>query len=102
VGIEPIINIHKNADLMLDEGTTRKRRRKMERKIPVRTLVAREQLKDKEKWRRDKDYGKRWMVECVFSAFKRVFGQAISSKKKKYLKNELMIKSNLYNLMLNN
>jgi hypothetical protein len=101
-GIKPIINIPKNADLQLDNmDKARTRRRKLEKKIPIRTLVAREQLKDKDKWKKKNKYGQRWTVEFVFSAFKRLFGQAVISKKKKYLKNELTAKVNLYNLMKN-
>jgi hypothetical protein len=100
-GIKPIINIPKNADLQLDNMDKAKIRRRRMQKIPVRTLVARDQLKDKEKWKRKNKYGRRWTVEFVFSAFKRLFGQAVISKKKKYLKNELTAKVNLYNLMKN-
>jgi len=103
LNIKPIINIPKNADLMLNEDLDkyRTRRRILENKIPVRTLVAREQLKDKTKWKKDNNYGRRWTVEFVFSAFKRLFGQSVISKKKKYLKNEMIAKINLYNLMKN-
>jgi len=100
-GIKPIINIPKNADLQLDNMDKSKIRRRRMQKIPVRTLVAREQLKNKEKWKKENKYGRRWTVEFVFSAFKRLFGQAVISKKKKYLKNEITAKINLYNLMKN-
>jgi|GEM_PF-2108595 len=101
VGITPIINIHNNADLQLDDmDNTRKRRRNIG-KTPERTLVARGQLKDKDEWKRKNKYGRRWIVESVFSAFKRMFGQDILSKNKKFLYNEMMAKVNLYNLMKN-
>lgn len=100
-GIKPIINIPKNANLQLDNMDKSRTRRRRMQKIPVRTLVAREQLKDKDKWKKKNKYGRRWTVEFVFSAFKRLFGQAVISKRKKYLKNELTAKVNLYNLMKN-
>jgi len=100
--IEPIINIHKNADLKLNqEDSIIRRRRKMEEKLPKRTLVAREQLKDKPGWKKKWGYGKRWVVETVFSAFKRTMGQAVNAKHKMNIKNEMIAKVNLYNLMKN-
>jgi len=42
-----------------DIDKSRTRRRKMDTKTPMRTLVAREQLKDKDKWKKENKYGKR-------------------------------------------
>jgi hypothetical protein len=46
-----------------------------------RKLVAQEYLRDPEAWKRNHDYGHRWMAETVFSTFKRLFGEYASSIK---------------------
>lgn len=43
-------------------------------------------------------YGDRWIVECVFSAFKRMFGEYVMAHKRKYMTKELKLKVELYNL----
>ncbi len=42
-------------------------------------------------------YGKRWIVETVFSSIKRMFGEYVYSTKIKNMKQELMLKVSLYN-----
>jgi hypothetical protein len=44
-----------------------------------------------------KDYGKRWMVEIVFAAFKRVLGDTLMSKSFIGQKAEATLKVVLYN-----
>lgn len=34
-----------------------------------------------EEWKKNAEYGKRWLVEIVFSAFKRMFGEHTYSLK---------------------
>ena len=43
-------------------------------------------------------YGDRWIVECVFSTFKRMFGEYVMAHKRKYMIKELQLKVELYNL----
>ncbi len=48
-------------------------------------------------WKKAKDYGKRWIVEIVFSSFKRVFGDALRLNKFLCQKAEASFKVMLYN-----
>ena len=99
--IEQIIRIRKNAITNEPEDNSyRKRRRKAITKMR-RTEVATEQLKDQEKWMKKNKYNKRWTVEYTFSAFKRLFGQAVYTKTKKNVNNEIISKVNLYNKLKN-
>jgi hypothetical protein len=51
-------------------------------------------------WKTVKDYGKRWMVEIVFSAFKRVLGETLTSKSFLGQKAEATLKVILFNKFL--
>ena len=53
-----------------------------------------------QKWKDRVGYGKRWLVESFFSAFKRRFGEHSCSRKWKSVQNELKIKATLYNQMI--
>lgn len=53
-----------------------------------------------EGWKALKDYGKRWMVEIVYSSFKRVLGEALRSKRFLTQKAEASLKVMLYNKLL--
>ena len=98
LGIEPIINIPKNADIGLPEEKYQNRRRNLEPRN--RTKHAKQQLKNKKKWRKEKEYGKRWHVEALFSAIKRLFGQHAQSIKYKNIQHEQTFKLQLYNQLL--
>jgi hypothetical protein len=50
-----------------------------------------------EGWKALKDYGKRWMVEVVFSAFKAVMGGTLMAKRFLSQKAEVTLKVMLYN-----
>ena len=50
-----------------------------------------------EGWKRLKDYGKRWMAEIVFAAFKGVLGGTLRSKRFLSQKAEVALKVMLYN-----
>ena len=52
-------------------------------------------------WREKFGYGYRWIVERVFSVFKRIFGEYVSVKKMEYIVKELIIKAEIYNMMVN-
>lgn len=56
-----------------------------------------EQLTDYRKWASSVSYGRRWIVESVFSAIKRIFGEEVRSKKRQNVIQELMLKISLYN-----
>lgn len=53
-----------------------------------------------EGWKKVRDYGKRWLVEITFSAFKRVLGEALRSRKFLSQKAEASLKVMLYNKFL--
>lgn len=61
---------------------------------------AKEQLKNKKKWRVKNEYGKRWYVETVFSTIKRQFGQHAQANKYCNMQHEQIFKLQLYNQLL--
>jgi len=62
-----------------------------------RKIAVTEQMADYRKWCTSVSYGRRWIVESVFSVIKRMFGEEVRSKKKKNMIQELMLKISLYN-----
>ena len=66
----------------------------------VRDKYVMMQLSNYDKWRGMFGYGYRWIVETVFSVFKRIFGEYVSAKKFNYIVNELMHKIRIYNLLI--
>ncbi len=56
------------------------------------------QIFNYESWKRSVSYGDRWVVECVFSALKRMSGEYVMAHKKKHVIKELELKVQLYNL----
>jgi hypothetical protein len=65
-----------------------------------RKLVVEELLDDFDRCRRRHRYGKRWMVEIVFSSFKRVLVEALRSRRFLSQKAEASLKVMLYNKLL--
>lgn len=55
------------------------------------------QLADYKRWCTSVSYGKRWIVESVFSSIKRMFGEEVRSKKRRNMVQEMMLKISLYN-----
>jgi len=86
-GIEPVIKVRKNASLRAMGCMPRK-------------LVVAEQLRDYERWKRRRGYGKRARVESAISSFKRTFGEHITSVKWSSIVNELLVKASVYNLFV--
>jgi hypothetical protein len=84
--IEPVIKVRRDASNRAGGCVLRK-------------LVAQEYLSDPEAWKRRHSYGQRWMVESVFSTFKRTFGEYVSAKTMHNMTNEIMLKASLYNLL---
>ncbi len=58
------------------------------------------QLFNYELWRNSVSYGDRWIAESVFSAFKRMFGEHVTSHKRENMIHELKMKVCLYNKMI--
>ena len=65
-----------------------------------RKKAVMEQLTDYRKWATSVSYGRRWIVESVFSSIKRMFGESVRAKKKKNMIQELMLKISLYNMFV--
>jgi hypothetical protein len=87
-GIEPAIKLRKNASTK-SHGCPARR----EEALLVKRLGY-------QGWSELKDYGKRWLVEIVFSSFKRVLGETLRSRKFLTQKAEASIKVMLYNKFL--
>ena len=66
--ILPCIKVRKNARIRWKKG------RNM-----VRNLSVLAQRNDLQKWKGSVSYGQRWIVETVFSAIKRMFGEYVYS-----------------------
>ena len=66
----------------------------------ARKRVVLEYLRDAEAWNRRVGYGLRWMVETVFSAFKRLFGEHVMARSLPNMVREMLLKASLYNLFM--
>jgi len=89
LGLEPVIKIRKNAST--------KSRGSMPRKKEV---IEYKELGYGE-WSKSKRYGLRWpATEGIFSAVKRIFGEYVSSTKKKNMYHEAKLKLWAYNRLL--
>ncbi len=55
------------------------------------------QITNYEYWRNSVSYGKRWIVESVFSVLKRIFGERVMAHKRQNMIQELQLKAELYN-----
>lgn len=85
-GIIPAIKTRKNSSINTDCYPRRK------------SVLA--QIFNYELWKHSVSYGDRWIVESVFSAFKRVFGEHVTSHKRQNMIHELKMKVCLYNKMV--
>jgi energy-coupling factor transporter ATP-binding protein EcfA2 len=63
-----------------------------------RKLAVLQQLSDFDKWKRSVSYGHKWIVESVFSAFKRTFGEYMMARKYPNMVKEMFLKASLYNM----
>jgi len=88
IGAEPAIKLRKNASLKLMGSRARREE--------VMLLDA----LGYEGWKSVKDYGKRWLVEITFSAFKRVLGETLRARRFLSQKAEASLKVMLYNRFL--
>ena len=68
----------------------------LSRSSPARRKAVIEQRN--ENWSKESGYTKRWRVEAVFSAMKRLFGEKLSSRKMEYAIRELLIMVSLFNI----
>ena len=65
-----------------------------------RNLSVISQKNDLQRWKDSVSYGKRWIVESVFSCIKRTFGEYVYSVRLKNMIQEMMLKVSLYNKMI--
>lgn len=65
-----------------------------------RKLVVQQQLPDFDRWKASVSYGHRWIVESVFSAIKRIFGECVSARNYGNMVKEMMLKVSLYNMFI--
>lgn len=53
-----------------------------------------------QEWKRVNGYGRRWLVEIVFSSFKRMFGESVRAIRMANILQEISLKVHIYNRML--
>jgi hypothetical protein len=87
-GIQPCIKVRKNARVGWKKGNT------------LRNLAVLDQKSDLQGWKDSVSYGRRWIVETVFSTIKRMFGEYVYSVRLKNMIQEMMLKASLYNKMI--
>ena len=81
-GILPCIKVRKNAQVRLKKGHI------------LRNLSVIAQKNDLKRWKDSiVSYGQRWIVETVFSAIKRTFGEYVYSVRLKNMIQEMMLKA---------
>jgi transposase len=88
IGAEPAIKLRKNAGLKRMGSEPRQ-----QEAIMLDALGY-------DGWKSVKDYGKRWLVEVTFSAFKRVLGETLRARRFISQKAEASLKVMLYNRFL--
>ena len=89
LNIEPVIKIRNNASTKARDSFLRKRK-----------VIEYKKL-GHEEWVKQKRYCLRWLAtEGIFSAVKRIFGEFVSSTKKRNMYNEAKIKFWAYNQLL--
>ncbi len=68
---------------------------------PLRDKVIRAiRRKGKRRWKREVEYGKRWLVESFFSVFKRWFGEYVVSRGFENMRKELVFKVGIMNMLM--
>src|SRR4051812_45685612 len=87
-GIMPCIKVRKNAKVRGKKGDI------------LRNLSVLVQRNNLQKWKDSVSYGKRWIIETVFSCIKRTFGEYVYSINFKNMIQEMMLKASLYNKMI--
>jgi hypothetical protein len=87
-GVEPIIKPRRNS--------------RPDTPSPARRSAVRRYIElGHDVWAKLKGYGRRWMVETAFSAFKRLFGEHAVAKSLENIARELVAKVALYNRLVN-
>ena len=107
----PVIPIRKNFSGKANGNTARKKQGliqlgncKINRKN-IKTfndLTDEQKLENRNKWKNDVGYGRRWSVEIAFSTWKRILGENISARVWCNVVREIKFKVMIYNLMIDN
>ena len=84
-GINPTIKVRKNSKCRKTNHYLRNKTVKM-------------QKDNLENWKDSVSYGKRWIVETVFSCIKRMFGEYVTAIRFENMVKEIILKASLYNL----
>ncbi len=107
LGIVPLIRIKKNANSRAG-GVGRTRGLAAQDQLcgsdpgPKRlaALDECERVQNQKDWKRRVGYGRRWLVEIVFSSLKRMFGGSVNAVKMENIVQEIAIRINTYNRLL--
>ena len=107
LGIVPLIRIKKNANSRAG-GVGRTRGLAAQDQLcgsdpgPKRlaALDECERVQNQKDWKRRVGYGRRWLVEIVFSSLKRMFGGSVNAVKMENIVQEIAIRINMYNRLL--
>ena len=107
LGIVPLIRIKKNANSRAG-GVGRTRGLAAQDQLcgsdpgPKRlaALDEYERVQNQKDWKRRVGYGRRWLVEIVFSSLKRMFGGSVNAVKMENIVQEIAIRINTYNRLL--
>jgi len=84
-GIKPVIKVRKNSICKKTNHYQRNNSVKM-------------QKNNLQQWKDSVSYGKRWIVETIFSCIKRMFGEYVTAIRFENMIKEIMLKASLYNL----
>ena len=79
-------------------GTDVRRRSPVRNNLPHWTGAS--ALQNQQDWKRRVGYGRRWLVEIVFSSLKRMFGSSVNAVKMENIVQEIAIRINTYNKLL--
>ena len=107
LGIVPLVRIKKNANSRAG-GVGRTRGLAAQDQLcgsdpgPKRPAALDEykRVQNQKDWKRRVGYGRRWLVEIVFSSLKRMFGGSVNAVKIENIVQEIAIRINTYNRLL--
>jgi hypothetical protein len=105
----PAIPVRKNFSIKTDGNVTRKEQGLMQlgnckmnpKNVKIfNQLTEKQKLENRNKWKIDVGYGRRWSAEIAFSTFKRIFGENVSARVWCNVVREIKFKVMIYNLMI--
>ena len=107
LGIVPLIRIKKSANSRAG-GVSRTRGLAAQDQLcgsdpglkRLAALDEYERVQNQKDWKRRVGYGRRWLVEIVFSSLKRMFGSSVNAVKMENIVQEIAIRINTYNRLL--